>query len=103
MKVGKTNTERGPVVGREQREEVVDRRAVATTQIHTINHKSQTGHTHTDAHAHRETDNTHYGLIREGNVDRKGREKSDMSKWLSGFSENELGQHSFLNSYLSFD
>lgn len=90
-------------MGREQREEVVDRRAVATTQIHTINHKSQTGRTHTDAQTRRETHNTHYGLIREGNVERKGREKSDMSKWLSGFSENDSGQHNFLNSYLSFD
>lgn len=39
-------------MGREQREEEVDRRAVATTQIHTINHKSQTGRTHKDTHAH---------------------------------------------------
>lgn len=90
-------------MGREQREEVVDRRAVATTQIHTINHKSQTGRTHTDAHAHTRRDNTEYGFIGEGNVERKGREKSDMSKWLSGFSENDLGQHNFLTSYLGFD
>lgn len=31
VKVGKTNTEGGPVVGRKHREEVVDRRTVSTT------------------------------------------------------------------------
>lgn len=41
-------------MGREQREEVVDRRAVATTQIHTINHKSQTGRAHTHTHTRRD-------------------------------------------------
>lgn len=35
VKVGKTNTEGGPVVGREHREEVVDRRTVSTTHKHT--------------------------------------------------------------------
>lgn len=32
VKVGKTDTEGGPVVGREHREEVVDRGTVSTTQ-----------------------------------------------------------------------
>lgn len=35
VKVGKTNTEGGPVVGREHREEVVHRRTVSTTHKHT--------------------------------------------------------------------
>lgn len=34
VKVGKTDTEGGPVVGREHREEVVDRGTVSTTQKH---------------------------------------------------------------------
>lgn len=33
VKVGKTNTEGGPVMGREQGEEVEDRRTVSTTQV----------------------------------------------------------------------
>lgn len=63
MKVGKTNTERGPMVGREQREEVVDRRAVSTTQIHTI-----VTHARTHKDMSTETVNTQYGSIREGNM-----------------------------------
>lgn len=42
VKVGKTNTEGGPVVGREHREEVVDRRTVSTTH----NTQSQESHKH---------------------------------------------------------
>lgn len=34
MEVGKTDTEGGPLVGREHREEVVDRRTVSTTHKH---------------------------------------------------------------------
>lgn len=34
VKVGKTDTEGGPVVGSEHREEVVDRRTVSTTHKH---------------------------------------------------------------------
>lgn len=38
VKVGKTDTEGGPVVGREHREEVVDRRTKSTTHRH-VTHK----------------------------------------------------------------
>lgn len=34
VKVGKTDTEGGPVMGREHREEVVDRRTMSTTHKH---------------------------------------------------------------------
>lgn len=58
VEVGKTDTEGGPVVGREHREEVVDRRAVSTTYKHAtdkVKGVTQTGmdmykartHTHT--------------------------------------------------------
>lgn len=36
VEVGKTDTEGGPVVGREHREEAVDRRTVSTTHKHAI-------------------------------------------------------------------
>ena len=65
LEFGKTDTEGGPVVGREHREEVVDRRAVSTTQqarnrqsqeSHTkvgVDMKTQTHrHTHTHTHTH---------------------------------------------------
>lgn len=44
VEVGKTDTEGGPVLGREHREEVVDRRAVSTTHKHATD-KSQKSHT----------------------------------------------------------
>ena len=57
VEVGKTDTEGGPVVGREHREEVVDRRTVSTTHKHvTDNVKShtnmgmETNNTHTHTH-----------------------------------------------------
>lgn len=66
-------------MGREQREEVVDRRAVSTQ---TNSHKGMRQmHTRTQTHTKRYRQSTQYGLIREGNIERKGREKSDMSKW----------------------
>lgn len=42
VKVGKTDTEGGPVVGREHREEVVDRRTVSTTHMHATDKVTQT-------------------------------------------------------------
>lgn len=45
MKVGKTDTEGSPVVGREHREEVVDRRTVSTTHKRTTDTVKRTTQT----------------------------------------------------------
>lgn len=46
VEVGETDTEGGPVVGREHRKEVVDRRAVSTTHKHEQQTKSKESHKH---------------------------------------------------------
>lgn len=55
VEVGKTDTEGGPVVGLEHRQEVVDGRAVSTTHKHATGRRVRRGYeqkqqTHTHAH-----------------------------------------------------
>ncbi len=88
VEVGETDTEGGPVVGREHREEVVDRRTVSTTHKHATDQVKgvtqtwvwkQTTHTYTHNVRGGKTLKTQE-TWREKTSREKGREKSHMSK-----------------------
>ncbi len=92
MEVGKTDTEGGPVVGREHREEVVDRRTVSKTHKHATESKESHTHTHTEVWKQTNTPThtmyekrAHKNTQRETTSREKRRENSGMSK--CGFTE----------------
>lgn len=76
MEVGKTDTEGGPVVGREHREEVVDRRTVSTTHKHATKSKEPYKH----GYGHVQHTNTHgvKNTRRRGGTQEERKGESDM-------------------------
>lgn len=70
VKVGKTDTEGGPVMGREHREEAVDRRTVSTTHKQRQSQKSHTNEDTFTAHTQ-----THIRNVKKTEQDAEERDK----------------------------